>query len=127
MLKILMIALGGAAGAVARYLISGWGQRLVDGAFPAGTLIVNVVGCLLIGFLARAFDTVVLIREEYRLALLVGLLGGLTTFSSYGWETFAMLNDGQRWAPLGNFLLNNALGLFAVWAGFRLAERLYGG
>ncbi|MBN2310342.1 MAG: fluoride efflux transporter CrcB [Candidatus Hydrogenedentes bacterium] len=126
MAKVLMVAAGGAAGAVLRYAIAGWTQRLASGSFPVGTLAVNVVGCFLIGFLGVAFSRYILIREEYRLALTIGLLGAFTTFSTYGWETFSLMNDGQKWQAALNLLASNAFGLAGVWLGFRLAERWYG-
>ena len=66
------------------------------------------------------------IRAEYRVGLLVGVLGGFTTFSSFGWETFALVNEGQGAGAVMNVLLNVMLGMTAVWVGYRLAERLYG-
>jgi CrcB protein len=85
LLKWGLIALGGGAGAVLRYAAAGWGQKLSDGVFPLGTLIVNVSGCLLIGFLAAAFSGPQLVREEWRMAVLVGFLGSYTTFSTFGY------------------------------------------
>lgn len=126
MLKILLIAAGGGAGAVLRFLVAGWGQRLTTGVFPLGTLTVNVVGCLAIGFLGALFAGPWLVREEYRLAATVGLLGGLTTFSTYGFETVSMANDGQLEMALLNVLASNALGLFAVWLGYRVSESWFG-
>lgn len=126
MVKLLFIAGGSACGGVLRYLLQGWGQRLVEGDFPLGTLLGNVLGCLLIGFLNAAFTGPLLIREEYRIALTVGLLGGFTTFSAFGWETFALANDGQGLRALFNLLLSVTLGLAAVWAGYRLAEKWLG-
>ncbi len=126
-MKYLLIGLGGGMGALARYVVSGWGQAIAGGLFPLGTFIANVVGCVLIGFFAGAFSGPILIREEYRMAIVVGFLGGFTTFSSYAWETFAMLNDGQWVRPLANIMLSNLACLAAVWAGYRVAERLYGG
>ncbi len=126
MAKLLLIAAGGAAGAVLRYLGAGWGQSLTTGPFPLGTLLVNILGCLLIGFLGAAFAGPILVREEYRLALLVGFLGGFTTFSTFGWETFLLLNDGQKWRALLNLLASNVLGVAAVWIGYRMAQRWYG-
>jgi CrcB protein len=121
MTKLLWIAGGGALGTVLRYLAAGWGQRLVTGVFPLGTLLVNVTGCLAIGYLATLFAGPALVREEYRLALLVGFLGGFTTFSTFGFESFALLSD-REWGLLGaNVLLSNGLGLVAVWLGHRLA------
>jgi CrcB protein len=87
MCKLVLIFVGSGLGGVLRYALGGWGQRLADGRFPLGTLIVNVSGCLLIRFLTAAFAGRVLIREEYRVALLIGVLGGYTTFSTFGLET----------------------------------------
>ena len=126
MTKLLLIAAGGGAGAVLRYFVAGWGQSLTAGPFPLGTLAVNISGCFLIGLLGRAFAGPMLVPEEYRFALLVGLLGGFTTFSTFGWETFSMLNDGQVWRATANVLCSNALGLAAVWIGFRIAENWLG-
>ena len=121
MTKLLFIAGGGALGSVLRYLVAGWGQRLTPGVFPLGTLLVNVSGCLLIGYLGTLFAGPAVIRDEYRLALLVGLLGGFTTFSTFGYESWALLSD-REWGLAGaNFLLTNVLGLAAVWLGHRLA------
>ena len=127
MVKVFAVAAGGAVGAVLRYLVSGWTQRLFGPSFPAGTLAVNVIGCLLLGFLGAAFARYVLIRDEWRLVILVGGLGAFTTFSTYGYETFSLVNEGQRWYALANVALSNVAGLTAVWAGYRLAERWYGG
>jgi CrcB protein len=125
-MKWLLIACGGGAGAILRYAMAGWGQRLTSGVFPVGTLMVNTLGCLAIGFLASLFAGPLLIREEYRIAILVGFLGGFTTFSTYGYETFALLGDGEWWSATVNILLSNVLGLLALWIGVRLAEQLQG-
>lgn len=127
MAKVLAVAVGGAVGAVLRYLVSGWTQRMAGPAFPAGTLAVNVIGCLLLGFLGAAFSRYVLVRDEWRLVILVGGLGAFTTYSTYGYETVTLINEGQRWYALVNVVASNAAGLTAVWAGYRLAERWYGG
>jgi CrcB protein len=124
-LKLILIGLGGGVGAVLRYLISGWGQTFSDGTFPLGTIGVNILGCGLIGFLGAAWAGPFAVREEYRLALMVGVLGGFTTFSSFGLETFSLLREGQRAAAIANVLASNLFGLLAVWVGFRLAARLF--
>lgn len=126
MLQIFLIALGGSVGSVLRYLMAGWGQRLSSGTFPFGTLLVNVLGCLLIGFLNALFNGPYLIRQEYRLALTVGVLGGFTTFSAFGWESFSLANDGQYFRAILNILLSITLGLVAVWLGYRLSQRWFG-
>ena len=87
MYKLVLIFFGSGVGGMLRYALGGWVQRLADGRLPLGTLIVNLSGCLLIGFLTAAFSGRVLIREEYRVALLIGVLGGYTTFSTFGLET----------------------------------------
>lgn len=127
MLKLALIAAGGGAGALCRYAISGVGQRIAGGAFPVGTLAANLIGCGLIGFLASLFAGPLLVRPEVRLAVLVGFLGGLTTFSSYGYETFTLANEGSFWRAGANVLLNNVLGFCGVWLGYRLAQAIYGG
>lgn len=126
MTKYVLIAAGGAFGSVLRYALQGWVQRLVNGGFPLGTLAVNVLGCLVLGFLAAAFTGPVLIREEYRVGLTIGVLGGFTTFSTFGLETFNLTNDGQFRLALANVLLSVGLGFAAVWAGFRFSEWWFG-
>jgi CrcB protein len=108
---------------VLRYLMAGWGQKLTAGVFPLGTVLVNVTGCLAIGFFAAVFAGPLLVREEYRLAILVGLLGGFTTFSTFSYETLALIED-REWAPAAlNVVLSNGLGLLAALVGSRVAER----
>jgi len=126
MTKSLLIFIGSGAGGVLRYALSGLTQRLANGSFPIGTLIVNITGCLLIGFLTAALSGRVLVREEYRVAVLIGLLGGYTTFSTFGLETFALLNAGQPWRALLNVTASVTLGLAGVWTGYRLAENWLG-
>lgn len=127
LLRLSFIFLGGGVGALLRYLVSGWAQRLTTGVFPLGTLAVNVIGCAFIGAAMAFFASPHRVREEYRLALLVGLLGGFTTFSTFAYETFAMAEDAEHGRALLNIILNNALGLGAAWFVYRLTQRLYGG
>lgn len=127
MLKWLLIALGGAAGSMLRYALQGWVQRLSSGTFPVGTLAVNVLGCLLVGLASGYFVGPQLVREEYRVGLTVGLLGGFTTFSTFGLESFNLANDSQMRLALANIVLSCGIGFVAVWVGYRLAERWYGG
>ena len=126
MYKCFLIFFGSGIGGVCRYALSGWVQRFSDGRFPAGTLAVNVIGCLLIGLLTGGFSGRLLVREEYRIALIVGILGGFTTFSAFGMETFALLNDGQFARAAVNVALSVGAGLTAVWIGYRLAEHWLG-
>ncbi len=126
MYKIVLIAAGSALGGVLRYAVQGWGQMLVHGSFPLGTLIVNILGCVGIGFLNKAFTTALIIAPEYRIALTVGVLGGFTTFSAFGWETFSLANDGQGLRAVMNLLLSVTLGFSGVLFGYRLAEKWLG-
>ena len=123
--KLACVAGGGALGACLRYLVSLWGFRLTGGAFPVGTLVANVAGCLLIGVGMAFFPPHGQLREEYRLALLVGFLGAFTTFSSYGWETMAMYRDGQRLLAVLYVLMNNVFGISAVFLGYQAARKLF--
>jgi len=123
---LLLIALGGAIGSVARFLISLWLQPVRPGLplthFPVGTLAVNVTGCLAIGVLHAIFyggphDATE--RPELRAFLMIGVLGGYTTFSSFGRETLNLIGDNQLGAAAVYVLLSNVLGLGAVWLGMR--------
>jgi CrcB protein len=126
MVRLTLIFLGGGCGTLLRYLIAGWMQRGFGSSFPVGTFTVNVVGCVIIGFAATLFTGPVLLRDDYRFALLVGVLGGFTTFSSYSWETISLANDGQWAVALANVLFSNGCGLTAAWLGARTAVALYG-
>lgn len=126
MLKLLLVFTGAGIGGVLRYWIGGWVQTRASPTFPVGTLAVNLLGCLAIGFLGAALTGPVAVRAELRIAVLVGLLGGFTTFSTFARETLALLGEREyAWAAL-NLTLSNGLGLLGAWVGIRLAERIYG-
>lgn len=126
LLKPVFIFLGAGSGGLLRYWLGGLIQNWWGPTFPLGTLIVNVSGCLAMGFLAAAWTGPVLIREEYRTAVLVGVLGGYTTFSSFGRETLALTHDGE-WLRAGGYVLGSvALSLLAVWIGAAIAAKLFG-
>ncbi|MEZ6242171.1 MAG: fluoride efflux transporter CrcB [Phycisphaerales bacterium] len=128
MKMLLMIFLGGGVGSVLRFLVSKWIQTGTDSSFPFGTLAVNVLGCLVIGFLARLLTSgPVVVSEELRFALLIGLLGGFTTFSTFGYDTMTMLEEGQFGRATAYVLLSNGLGLACVFIGVRAAVRVAGG
>lgn len=121
-----LIALGGAAGSLLRYLVSGIVQTSSGSFFPLGTLSVNTIGCFIVGITGALFFGPFLIREEYRLGLMVGILGGFTTFSAFGWETLSMINDGEMVKALANIAANNILGLIAAWTGFHITQSIFG-
>ncbi|MCG3138541.1 MAG: putative fluoride ion transporter CrcB [Phycisphaerae bacterium] len=125
--KLLLVAVGSGAGGVLRYLLSGLVQRYTSDQFPWGTFVVNVLGCLLFGLLVGGFSGTFLNREGYRLLLLVGVLGGFTTFSTFGYETFALFNDRQFHLALWNIIMGNGVGLMALGLGYRLMEKWSGG
>ena len=129
MLKFLLIAVGGAVGSILRYLVHGsvqrWVDPLDDGAvFPLGTLTVNVLGCLVIGMLTALFSGPWPLREEYRIGLTVGLLGGFTTFSTFGLEAFGLVNQGNLRLALVYVLASCLLGFTAVLVGYRVVTRV---
>ena len=92
--------------------------------FPWGTLAVNSSGCLLIGFLAMLFEQRLVVAPETRTFVLIGLLGGFTTFSSFGFETFALLRDGNTLLAAANVAVNVTAGLIGVVGGAMLARAL---
>ena len=122
MTNILFIAAAGSVGAVLRYLTHSWVSSLSTGPFPLGTLVGNLTGCIAIGFLAAHFTDTSSLRPELRLGLFVGLLGGFTTFSTYGLETLALIENGEVGLAALNFVLSNCLGVAGAFAGFRLAS-----
>jgi fluoride exporter len=118
------IAAGSALGGVARYWLSGVVARLFGETFPWGTLLVNVSGSLLIGVIAAltAPEGRFFVGSTSRLALMAGLLGGYTTFSSFSLQTLALLQDGDWWRAGANIVLSVLLCLLAVWAGYAAAS-----
>lgn len=124
--KPLLIFLGSGTGGLIRYWLGGLIQNWWGPQFPLGTLVINVTGCFLMGFLATLWTGPILIRDEYRAAVLVGLLGGYTTFSSFGRETLALVSDGQWWQVAIYVLGSVGLSLIGVWLGALIATRLYG-
>ena len=126
-MKIAWIAAGGALGAVLRYLVAGWSQRASGSAtFPWGTLAVNLLGCLSIGALGAVFAGPHRVREEVRVMLLVGILGGFTTYSSFAFETFMLADERQYARALANIVLTNGLCLAAAWLAYRVVQAVRG-
>lgn len=126
LIKLLCIGAGGGVGAIARYALAGLVHRAFDTSFPLGTLVVNALGCLAIGVLGAMFAAPHLVREETRLLLMVGLLGGFTTFSSFGLETFEAINEGNLGRAGLNIALSVIVCLAAVWVGYRVTEHWIG-
>ena len=122
-LALTLVFLGGGIGSVVRYFVAGLDHHLNRGPFPFGTLAVNLVGCGLIGLVfafltsGRVADDA---REPWRLLLMIGVLGGFTTFSSFGLETARLLQDGHHARALIYVLTSNLGGMLLAWGMWRL-------
>jgi CrcB protein len=125
--KILWAGVGGFIGSALRYGLGGWLTRIKGGAtFPWETLAINVAGCLVIGVLAALAETRGLFAGTTRVFVFVGILGGFTTFSTFGYETFQLLREGQHAAAAGSVSLQVVLGIAAVWAGHSAVRAIWG-
>lgn len=120
---ILIVALGGAIGSVARYKLSVYIlHHTIDWRFPAGTFAVNVAGCLVAGILAGLAEKHDFLSAEARLLLFTGILGGFTTFSAFGLETLFLLKRGEVMVAGANVVLSVVAGLAALWLGLGMAS-----
>jgi CrcB protein len=123
--KLVMAGLGGFAGSICRYLVFDLSAKLFKAPFiPYGTLMVNVAGCLLIGFFGGLIESRALFSPEIRALILIGFLGGFTTYSTFGYELLLMLRQGQTAACLMHISLHLILGLIAVFSGFTLSRAM---
>jgi len=121
---VVWIAIGSALGGVSRYLFGGLIQRLFDTSFPSGTLAVNVVGSLLLGFIIRYSLETPAVSPELRGFLTIGFCGGFTTFSTFGYESAVMLEEGQ-WTRLAAYVgLSVLLTVVGTLAGFAAAREV---
>lgn len=124
MKSVLLVALGGAIGSVARFKLSGWVlHQTPNWRFPASTVVVNIVGCLIVGLLAGMAVKQEVFVPEARVFLFTGLLGGFTTFSAFGLETLLLLKRGEAGVAIANVVLSIAIGLLAAWLGYGLTAR----
>jgi CrcB protein len=120
--RTLVVGLGGFLGAATRYLLGGLVYRWVPATFPWATFAINVTGCFGIGLIVALADERMALGPGLRLFLTVGVLGGYTTFSTFGYETIALLREGSVGAASFNVMGQVALGLLAVWAGAAAAR-----
>lgn len=121
---IFYVAVGSALGGVSRYLLGGLIQRLLDATFPVGTLVINISGSFLLGVIVRYAVETPTLTPEVRALLTIGFCGGYTTFSTFSYETVAMLKDGE-WSRAGVYVAASLLlSLVGVLLGFALAREL---
>jgi CrcB protein len=122
-MKYVLIVAGGGAGSLARYLASTAITTRFGARFPLGTMVVNITGCFLIGLLMTMFTEHFPPETNWRPLLVIGFLGGYTTFSSFEWETYSAIRGGGAWIGLANVVGSVTLGYVAVWLGALLARR----
>ncbi|MBO9367325.1 MAG: fluoride efflux transporter CrcB [Chloroflexi bacterium] len=126
MYRLILIGAGGFIGSVLRYLVSGYVQELSNSVdFPYGTLAVNLIGCLLIGFLTQLAEMYGAFNVETRAFLIIGLLGGFTTFSTFSNDTVNLLRLGESSLAFLNIAAHILAALFLVWAGRTLAYLIW--
>ncbi len=123
-MNYLLVFIGGGLGSAARYLLSKTIYQLFSTVFPLGTMTVNFLGCITIGFLYGLFDFTVL-PPELRIFCLVGFLGGFTTFSSFGLETVNLILDKELLLAIVNILLSNLAGLALVYGGIFISRFVF--
>lgn len=119
-----LVGFGGMVGSIFRYLVGGWIQHHIfqAGTFPFGTMAVNIGGCFLIGVASALMEIRQLFSPEMRLLLMVGFLGGFTTFSTFGLESWVMVRDGNLLRATANIMVQVFFGLAAVWLGYHLSR-----
>ncbi|MCD6250260.1 MAG: fluoride efflux transporter CrcB [candidate division Zixibacteria bacterium] len=124
MQEITVVGIGGFIGAVVRYLLSNLIHRNFDSNFPWGTFTVNIIGCFLIGCLMYLIENRLVISDQMRLFLEIGVLGAFTTFATFSHEIIDLMRSGHLWLALGNVLFSVGFGLLSVWAGLILLKRI---
>ncbi|HHW02183.1 MAG TPA: fluoride efflux transporter CrcB [Thermoanaerobacterales bacterium] len=124
MSRIIVVGIGSFIGGILRYLISGWAAELIGTDFPYGTLIVNTVGCFIMSFVIIFGAEMGNIDVNMRLFLTTGVMGALTTFSTFSFETFQFLREENLFLAGTNIFLNLFLGLLAVWFGLIVARMI---
>jgi len=122
--KVIYVGIGGCIGAMTRYLITMQSSKLFNSSIPLGTLIANVIGGFLIGVIMEISMSTELISPNLKLFLTTGIMGGLTTFSTFSYETISLLGDGKYLLGIGNIILNLTLSLGGVVLGTSLCKMI---
>jgi len=123
MYKLALIALGGLVGTLSRYALSTWVDERALSSIPYGTIVVNLAGCFVAGFLFPLMEKFA-VAPELRLAVFTGFLGGFTTFSAYALQSIALARSGALSTATANVLISNIVGLMMVWLGGGLSRSL---
>lgn len=118
------VALCGAAGCLSRYYLSGWVYGLLGRDFPYGTFVVNILGAFVIGFLMEFGIRSTMVPATLRVGLTVGFLGGLTTFSTFSYETFRLIEEGEFLVAFLNVAISVLVCLMFTWIGIFAARQL---
>lgn len=123
-LRIIFLIVFGALGTLARYGLDGWIQYRVGSVFPAGTLAINVLGCLILGVIGQFGLNHITMSPDLRIGLTIGLMSGFTTFSTFGWDTVRMLEEGE-WAKASIYVGASVVGgVIAMMLGMRVGDAL---
>lgn len=123
MYHLFIAGIGGFFGTMMRYLLnSAIYQVFAYPLYPYGTFIINITGCFFIGLIASLAESRLSLSPDVRIFIQIGILGGFTTFSTFGYETFSLIRDGQFLLGMSNVLLQVFVGLFAVWLGYYLGQ-----
>ena len=124
-MQIIVIGLGGFIGAVLRYVISGYSYRLLGSNFPWGTLIVNILGSFILGAFLFLAEERIIISPQMRNFIAIGIMGSLTTFSTFSYETYIFLQESLYRQAFYNIILNCFTTIFSVWMGISLVKYLF--
>jgi len=125
MLRIFIIALGGAVGTLFRYILSGLDYKTSNSIFPVGTLVINLFGSLVIGFLWGLFEGLN-VSSQTKTFVFIGILGGFTTFSTFSLESFHLFRTGELKMALSNIIITNVFGVVLVFVGFAASRYIVG-
>ena len=124
-MNLVIIALGGALGAVSRFLVGNAVSKSIGSALPYGTFVINVVGCFAMGLLMTIIVDRELLPAAWRLFLCVGFLGGFTTFSTFSLESYTLIKAGQKGTAVLYIALSVGLCLLGIWLGHLAARRVF--
>ncbi len=122
--QLVMVAAGGAIGSVLRFMMSSWVYSIAGRGFPYGTLAVNVVGSLLMGLLTVVLIERMALAPEWRAAILIGVLGGFTTFSTFSIETLALIDAGAHLKAISNMVFSLLLCVGGCWLGVVVGRQI---